>query len=485
MVKRDLKKQLFIMISLLLVSTVWVGYVRSTSSAGTPVIYVDPPSIIDTAKVAGSKLTININIKDVTNLYMFDFMLNYSTTILDLTTSQVGSLFPTDSFIWTNETQRTLGFVRFMVGLPLGSQVGVNGSGALMTMNFTVVSSGATRLDLSRGSETSEAMAWDCKGHAINVKVFDGYFRNTSGPKLYVNPQNVTDPALVQGQTLTINVSVSDLSGLHRSEFSLSYDPALLNATDVIEGGFLKSAGSTEFSFDMNRTSGDIRVNITLVDLTSAATGSGALVEITFNVVGLGDCLLYPYDTALFDPDLTTIEHAAVEGLFNNNPLVHDVAVIKVVLTVSETQIVQNVSVIISKPVSSIESGKHVNVTVTVRNNGTMLETADVTAYYDSTQIGKKSGTALSRGASTTLTFDWDTGGVATGNHTIWAEASQVAGETNTANNKFTMETNFLVSSSSWSVPTELIVAVAVVIIVILLVLAYFLRSRKRRSNVT
>lgn len=477
-------KKLLVLISLLLASALWVGSVGSSSPAAIPVIYVDPPSILDTANVAGQKFTINVNIKDVTDLYMFDFMLSYSADILDLTASQLGSFFPADSFIWKNETQGTLGSVRLMVGLPLGSQSGVNGSGTLVTMSFTVVSTGASRLSIGKGSEASEAIAWDHKGGAINVKAFDGYFRNTSGPKLYVHPSNITDPAFIQGYTFAINISVSDVTNLHRSNFSLSYDPALLNATDVTEGGFLAGVGSTAFSFNVNKTSGDVQVNITLVDSVSAATGGGELAKISFSVVGLGDCLLYPYDTMLVDPDLTAIEHAAVEGLFNNNPLVHDVAVIKVATTVSETQIVENIPVLVSKPVSSIESGKYVNVTVTVKNVGTMPETADLTAYCDDTQIGRKNGTALSRGASITLTFEWNTQGIAAGNHTIWAEASQVAGETNTANNKFTMESTFLISSSDWSVPIELILA-AVIIIVVLLAVAYYLRSRKRRSNVT
>lgn len=480
-----MRKQIFVLISFLLVSSVWTGFVHHGAASRVPVLYVDPPSIVDPAKVAGSEFVINVNIKDVTDLFTFDFRLNYSTTVLDMTASYLGSFFPADSFIAVNDTDRIAGSVRFLVSQPFSTQKGLDGSGTLIRLNFTVLSNGSSNLYLLRGSETTEAWAWDSNTNIINIKVYDGYFRNTSGPKLYVHPQNATDPAVVQGQAFAINVSVSDVADLHQVVFNLSYDSSLLNATSVIEGDFLKGGGSTEFSFNVNKTFGDLRVNTTLAEPASAVAGSGTLARITFNVTGLGECLLYLYDTELTHPDMTPIEHAVVEGLFNNNPLVHDVAVIKVAATVSETQIVQNVSMTVSRPVSSIESGKHVNVTVTVKNNGTMPETFDVTAYYDETQIGKKIGTPLTRGASTTLIFDWNTEGVAVGNHTVWAEASLVAGETNTANNKFTMESNFLVSLSGWSIPPLLIVAVAVGVIVVLLVAVYFLKFRKPRSDVT
>lgn len=480
-----MRKHIFVMFSILVVSLIWTGFVCQSVASRVPVLYVDPPSIIDVAEEAGTKFVINVNIRDVTDLFTFDFRLNYSTSILDVTASHLGSFFPSDSFIAVNDTDRAAGSVRFLVSQPFSTQKGIDGSGTLISFDFKVLSTGFSRLSLLKGSETAEAWAWDSNHNIINVKVFDGYFRNTSGPKIYVHPQNVTDPNLVQGQTFAINVSVSEVADLHQAVFNLSYDSSLLNVTDIVEGDFLKGGGSTEFSFNVNRTLGDLHVNTTIAEPGSVVAGSGTLAKITFGVTGLGECLLYLHNTRLIHTDMTPIEHAAVEGLFNNNPLVHDVAIIKVATTVSETQIVQNVSMTVSKPVSSIESGKHVNVAVTIKNFGSMPETVDVTAYYDDTQIGQENGTSIARGASTTLTFDWNTQGVGAGNHTIWAEARSVAGETNTANNKFIMDSDFVVSSGGLSVPLVLIAAIGVGVVVVLMVAVYFFKFRKPRSDVT
>jgi PKD repeat protein len=88
-------------------------------------------------------------------------------------------------------------------------------------------------------------------------------------------------------------------------------------------------------------------------------------------------------------------------------------------------------------PVKAIK-GNPVSIPVTVKNSGTPYEAFTVSIYYDTTLIDTKSVPSLAPGASTTLSFSWDTTGAPLGHHTIKAEASTVEGETNTANNKKT-----------------------------------------------
>jgi hypothetical protein len=80
--------------------------------------------------------------------------------------------------------------------------------------------------------------------------------------------------------------------------------------------------------------------------------------------------------------------------------------------------------------------GNPVSVEVKVLNEGTVQDTFDVNTYYDSILIGTMSVT-LSSGASTTLTFPWDTTNVSPGTYTIRAEVPQVTGETHIADNEF------------------------------------------------
>lgn len=86
---------------------------------------------------------------------------------------------------------------------------------------------------------------------------------------------------------------------------------------------------------------------------------------------------------------------------------------------------------------ASARVGGPATITVGVENQGDYTETFDVIAYYDSTAIGTQTVSSLASGDSTTLTFTWDTAGVAEGTYTIKAVASTVAGETDTADNTY------------------------------------------------
>jgi hypothetical protein len=79
------------------------------------------------------------------------------------------------------------------------------------------------------------------------------------------------------------------------------------------------------------------------------------------------------------------------------------------------------------------------NINVTVENQGDFTETFNVTLYANTTVMETKQIT-LTCGASTTVTFTWNTTGFAKGNYTIWAYAWPVQGEIDTADNTFTYD---------------------------------------------
>ena len=80
--------------------------------------------------------------------------------------------------------------------------------------------------------------------------------------------------------------------------------------------------------------------------------------------------------------------------------------------------------------------GWKMNVSVTVKNNGSYSETFSVSAYYDYSKIIGTQPVTLSYGAEKTLNFTWDTTGNASCfNYAINGSASVVSGETNTGNN--------------------------------------------------
>jgi len=81
------------------------------------------------------------------------------------------------------------------------------------------------------------------------------------------------------------------------------------------------------------------------------------------------------------------------------------------------------------------QAGQTVNIKVVATNKGEHDETFDVTTYYNEKSIETITVNSLAPNASTTLTFNWNTAGISPGDYTIKAEASQVPGETDTADN--------------------------------------------------
>jgi parallel beta-helix repeat protein len=96
-----------------------------------------------------------------------------------------------------------------------------------------------------------------------------------------------------------------------------------------------------------------------------------------------------------------------------------------------------NTAVIGINPLKSvIGEGYTLNINVIVTNKGNCIETFNLTLYANTTVIETKQITLIN-GASTTLTFTWNTTGFAKGNYTISAYAWPVQGETDTVDNTF------------------------------------------------
>lgn len=102
---------------------------------------------------------------------------------------------------------------------------------------------------------------------------------------------------------------------------------------------------------------------------------------------------------------------------FTVSPL-HDVAVIH-----------------ISLPFNEICSGETIGLNVTVRNEGSVRESFNVTVYYNNTIIETKLVSNLTQGSNVTLTFNWNTSTTPAGIYIIRGEAQVVVGEVDVDDN--------------------------------------------------
>jgi hypothetical protein len=151
----------------------------------------------------------------------------------------------------------------------------------------------------------------------VIVVIAAAYFlinRTASMTIVYVDPGTIEKGV---GQDFIVNVSASNVDNLYGWEFKLGWNAAILDLLGVTEGMFLKSGGSTFFTYRLNETVGYVLVDCSLLGNVGGVNGTGALASIQLHVRSGGSCDLNLYDTKLVDPSAQTIDHTANSGHFS------------------------------------------------------------------------------------------------------------------------------------------------------------------------
>lgn len=109
-------------------------------------------------------------------------------------------------------------------------------------------------------------------------------------------------------QSFNVNISISDARCVYSWEIYLWWNPALLDAANVVEGDFLFGLfgnRTTELSFETYPNEGVIHVNgwSTLTTPDDGVNGNGTLATITFQIKANGACNIDITNAMLFDPD--------------------------------------------------------------------------------------------------------------------------------------------------------------------------------------
>jgi hypothetical protein len=147
---------------------------------------------------------------------------------------------------------------------------------------------------------------------------------------VYVSPAPPLVSSAKPNETFTIEVRIKDVANLYSWEVSLNWNATLLNVTAITEGSILKSRGATFFygppniplNQVCNNTEGALSIACSLqgVPATAAASGSGTLATVTFNVKAPGECTLHAYNTTLLrrvtETEFDSIPHTTQDGLF-------------------------------------------------------------------------------------------------------------------------------------------------------------------------
>lgn len=104
-----------------------------------------------------------------------------------------------------------------------------------------------------------------------------------AGPALVkVTP---AEPVILAGNTLIVNVTVENVTAMGADQATVCFEPRAMTVSQVAEGAFLKSAGSTVGAGMeiMNNTRGDLTFFYALTTYGASVTGSGTLATIYFS----------------------------------------------------------------------------------------------------------------------------------------------------------------------------------------------------------
>jgi hypothetical protein len=253
---------------------------------------------------------------------------------------------------------------------------------------------------------------------------------------IYVSPADVNATGQPVGYRFPVNINVTDAPNTYAWDVVVKWDPNILSVFLVSEGDFLKRPPTnyqTTFTYyptDVALASqwGNISVGCSLLGglpMNEWAAGNGWLCRLGFEVKATGSTVIGLSGTVLLDrlesgaPAPTPYPN--LDGFFFNAQF-HDIAVTDIVASPSE-----------------VRAEELVSINVTLANKGNFTETSDVAVYADivardpanpdtilvgdEITVGTHAVTGLASGATTKLSFTWNTTGVEDGNYTISAKS--------------------------------------------------------------
>jgi thermitase len=419
-----------------------VSVVPSQLTVGSPNVQLPTPPF-----------TINITVQNVTDLYAWQIVLHYNSTILSTREDLIiipqenifkGKVFaPAGPYI-KNDTKGT--YILFGATL-VGNQPGVTGSGVLCQINFTGQATGTSGLNLGwtalQGRLYTKLL--NSKIEQIPISTVDGSVTVLGPgvppppPGLYkIGTKTVTN--LPPGERITLTFTWNT-TGVIPHDYVIWAEASVVpgetnTANNKYTDGIIKITKPPFASFTYSPSFPKPGEAVTF-NATSSTPNGGTIVSYYWN---FGDgkinattdpIIIHTYAfSGLYNVTLTVTDS---EGLTDSTwktiyIAIRDIAVINVTPSTDRTYI-----------------GCTISINVTILNEGEVTETFGVILYYNITAvdtIGTQLVTDLLPGEYRTLTFLWNTTGIKPCyNYTITAYALPVLGETDIADNTLSSPT--------------------------------------------
>ena len=362
-------------------------------------VYVDPSKIVDPSLTPSNNFSISVKVENASSLSQLTFNMSFNPNVLEVENANWSAII-SGQLSWNN----TLG----LISASAVSSEPITGNATIATVTFHVKALGESPLQLT------DIIIKDAWGDNLPYVSADGYFNNQLITKIYVDPPYLMDPNLRPGSTVTFNITGQNFQNIAYCGFNFSFNPNVVKilgyAVNPINGTIIDS------EITLNNKLGTMSAAISYQ--TPVSFSKESLMSITFQVVGYGISSLNLTDTTLIDATGLSVAHEVENGLLIT--VIRDVAVIDIQPTPT-----------------MVYPGRIVTVNVTVKNLGNLTESFMVSTSVDNqTILGTVNVENLNPGANVTLTFKWNTTGLAPCHwHFFTANASTVPYEIDLSNN--------------------------------------------------
>ena len=395
-----------------------------------------PPLYLTPALVKGipfnGNFTISANVSNMTDLYSYNFYIYWNSSILDAVEVAEGD-FLKDQPGGTefHYTMNNAGGYLQVDSSAMGAS-GVSGQGTLANITFLVKGVGSSPIRLKdvvlRGSPPEL--------QPIKIRTADSQFlkiHDIAITGITVSPSSVKAGS---GELVTITVTLSNIGG---------FDETNINVTAYYGENIIS-----------NQT------------VASLAMGDHEILTYTWNTSGISRGKYIIKAVASKVPEeASTKDNTLAYGTYSISS--NDIAIVNVTPAVTQVFV-----------------GRNVTITVVVVNLGTELENFNVTVFCNATRIETQTLTAFGYGQRKSLKFIWNTAGVALGSYIVSAEATTVSGEENLDDNYYIQLSMVRVLPPLVEeISTELYILTAVPIVFIGVAVLFYLRTRKKRGEIS
>ena len=131
-------------------------------------------------------------------------------------------------------------------------------------------------------------------------------------------------PAVTNGSAVDVDVVVTDVADLFGYQFSIGFDPRLLQAGSVSSGPFLGTAGTTfQDAGVLDNAAGTLSFAFgALIGAIPGASGSGTLLSMHFETLAAGTSFLTFSDILFLDSNSNDIAVSATNGALAILPVI-------------------------------------------------------------------------------------------------------------------------------------------------------------------